>query len=125
LRRVTDTDGLLIPSPQFSGGGIGSDFLLQTGRIVDFDDLVSVRRIRKLQTEHLSVGLRLLYPVGCRPVVGLGLDHRQREVPCVAEQEIDSLGRFSNKAFSYRNDPSICNCALFGYGVRAGVPADG
>src|SRR4029077_4296948 len=116
LRRVTDTFGLPIASPQFIGGGIASDAPLQTRRIIDFDDLVSVRRIGKLQTEHLGVGLRLLYPIGCRLVVGFGLDRRQREVPCVAEQEVDSLRGFPNKALSYRNDPSICDCSLFGNG---------
>lgn len=38
LRRVTDTFGLPIASPQFSGGGIASDAPLQTRRIIDFDD---------------------------------------------------------------------------------------
>jgi hypothetical protein len=125
LRLVTDTFGLPISRPQFSGGRIARNAPLQTRRIIDFDDLVSVRRIGKLQTEHLGVGLRLLYPIGCRLVVGFGLDHRQREVPCVAEQEVDSLGGFPNKALSYRNDPSICDCSLFGNGVQIGVPADG
>jgi hypothetical protein len=30
----------------------------------------------KLQTEHLGVDLRLLYPIGCCLVVGLRLDYR-------------------------------------------------
>ena len=50
----------------------------------------------------------------------LGIDVAQK-----GSASIDSLGGISNKALSYRNDPSICDCSLFGNGVRICVPADG
>ena len=106
LRRVTDTFGLPISRPQFSGGRIARNVPLQTRRIIDFDDLVSVRRIGKLQTEHLGVGLRLLYPIGCRLVVRFGLDHRQREVPCVAEQEVELAWGLSEQS-PFRPERSV------------------
>lgn len=93
--------------PQVVGLGEGGDGAFDAGRVVELDDLGAVRRVGELQAQDLGVLLGLLHTVAREPVVGLGLDHGDREVRAVAQQVVRALLRATPRLATGEEDAAV------------------
>jgi len=123
--RVGQPDRRSVAAPEVVGSRIIYPILFEPGKKVELDDFLPVSRVRELEPEHRRVVLRLLEAVGRQPIVGFGLDHREREVARVAQQVIDTLGWPADEALARRHDAPVSDGALLGDRVRLGLPAGG
>src|SRR5262245_54039587 len=96
---------------------------LSSGRVVVFDDVMAIGSVRKFESEHLSIELGLLQPIGCCLIRRFRLNDREREVPRVPKKVVHSLRRLTHKAGPHRNNSAVCNASLLGNAMRIVVPA--
>ena len=79
--------------PQFGGFWESVELALRAGRKVELDDAMAVGRIREFEAEHCRVIFGLLQPVAWKFVGRLCFDHRQHEVPGIAQKIVGALCR--------------------------------
>ncbi len=111
-----------IALPKLGRRRVARDHPFEPRRVVEFDDLMPVRRIGELHAQHLGILLCLLQPVGRRFVNRFRLDHSEWEIASVAQQVVDPLRRLTNEALSDRDDAAVRDGPLFGDRMRVVVP---
>ena len=109
--------------PQLVRRGEGLQLAFLAGQVVELHDAGPVGGVGELEAEDAGVVLALLQPVAGQLVLGLGLDHRQRQVPRVAQQVIRPLTRTAVRLAPRKHDTPIGEGVLLGNGVGLRIPA--
>ena len=84
---------------------------------------MTIGRVRKLETQYLSVIFGLLKTVKGLFIGGLGLDDGDHEVARITEEIIGSLLWTASDLGPRDNDAPVCKGLLLGKGVRLVVPS--
>lgn len=96
---------------------------LHTCRVIEFDNLDAIGRIREPQPEDFGIFLGLLKPLRSVPVAGLGLNNRDREVWVIPKQIVRALLLAAASFAADEYNSAVSEGSLLVYGVRAIVPA--
>lgn len=120
---VGDVFGSAQPLPKLVGCWERLDLDLLTGRVVELNDVLTVRCIGELQVEDLSVVLSLLETISGLLLERLGFDDSDGEVTGVPEDVVGSLLLAPVSLAPGHNDSPIGEASLLGERMGLVVPA--
>jgi hypothetical protein len=121
LGRVDSATCLIAPPKAIRRREVG-DARFRPLEIVDLDDLSTVGSVAVFEPEDFRIIAGLLHGISRGFVTGLRLDYGKREVPRVAQQVVDPLGRLADETLAHGNDAAIRDGALLGDRMRFVIP---
>src|SRR5436190_12707531 len=104
---VGQTEFIAQALPQLVRRGKSLQAALNTGRVIVFDDVRTIRRIGEAQAEDFGVVHRLLEAIARRMLIIFGFDDGNGEVGGVTEDVIGAFARLAGMAFTGGDDPAI------------------
>jgi hypothetical protein len=97
---------------EFFRAGIAFDLALGARQIVDLDDAMPIRGIRKLQPQGLGVFARLLNTVLSRQTGFLGLDDGQGKITAIEEDVVGTALLAASNLATCHEDAAVGEAAL-------------
>src|ERR1035438_8657375 len=121
--RVVELLALAVAGPEVIPGWELGELVFVTGEEIELNDAGAVGGVGEGEAQDGSVLLGLLEAIGRVFVISFGLDHREREIPGVAEQIIGAFPWATAGGLAMGDNAAVREVTLLGDGVWIVIPA--